>query len=156
MRAWEYERRLEEGRGGELARRCWDEVKGRARKGRVMGGWEKERREFYEGRGWKVEEVEDMREGGCLRGEFLVEKEKSLQREERWKRIRETEYNKWYEKVKGMGVPGYLKRGWEEDRWQRVARYRLGNGMRGERYWMKEEDRKCRLCGWGEETWEHV
>lgn len=79
-----------------------------------------------------------------------------MQREERWKRIRETEYNKWYEKVKGMGVPGYLKRGWEEDRWQRVARYRLGNGMRGERYWMKEEDRKCRLCGWGEETWEHV
>lgn len=33
MRAWEYERRLEEGRRGELARRCWEEVKGEERKG---------------------------------------------------------------------------------------------------------------------------
>ncbi|EZA52130.1 hypothetical protein X777_09155, partial [Ooceraea biroi] len=54
------------------------------------------------------------------------------------------------------GIPGYLKKGWGEKRWQRVARFRLGNGMRGGRYWKEEKRRECRICGEGEETWEHV
>lgn len=33
--------------------------------------------------------------------------------------------------MKGEGVPRYLKKGWRESRWQRVARFRLGNEMRG-------------------------
>lgn len=37
----------------------------------------------------------------------------------------------------------------------RIARFRLGNEMRDCRYWEKEE-RKCRLCEWKKETWEHV
>lgn len=57
--------------------------------------------------------------------------------------------------VKGEGVPGYLKK-WGERRWQRIAKYRLGNGMRGERYWDEEEKRRCRVCKSNEETWEHV
>ncbi|KZC06760.1 hypothetical protein WN55_07533 [Dufourea novaeangliae] len=36
MRAWGYERKLEKGQGGELARRCWEEIKGWARKGEVL------------------------------------------------------------------------------------------------------------------------
>ena len=38
----------------------------------------------------------------------------------------------------------------------RVARFRLGNEMREERYWEAEEKRRCRLCEWELETWEHV
>lgn len=34
--------------------------------------------------------------------------------------------------------------------------YRLGNEMKEGCYWMKEGERKCRLCGDIEETWEHV
>ena len=37
MRAWVYERKLEEGQG-ELARWCWEEVKGRLRRGKWVGG----------------------------------------------------------------------------------------------------------------------
>lgn len=56
-----------------------------------------------------------------------------------------------------MGVPEYLRKNWGESRWQRVAKYRLGNGMKGGRYWVEEEEeRRCRLCGREEETWEHV
>jgi len=44
--------------------------------------------------------------------------------------------------VKGKGVPEYLKRGWKEERWQRVARFRLGDGMREGRYWEGEEERE--------------
>lgn len=57
---------------------------------------------------------------------------------------------------KGRGGAGYLKKELGESRWQRVARYRLGGGMRGGKYWMAEEKRKCRVCGVGEETWEYV
>lgn len=37
-----------------------------------------------------------------------------------------------------------------------IARFRLGCEMREGRYWECKEERKCRLCGWEEETWEHV
>ncbi|EFN70469.1 hypothetical protein EAG_10829 [Camponotus floridanus] len=52
----------------------------------------------------------------------------------------------------GDGIPGYLKKGWGESRWQRIARFRLGNGTREERYWEEEEKKKCRMCGEATET----
>ena len=35
-----------------------------------------------------------------------------MQEEERWEKIGESKYNRWYGRVKGPGVPGYLKKGW--------------------------------------------
>lgn len=32
--------------------------------------------------------------------------------------------------MKGEGILGYLKRGWEESRWRKVARFRLGGEIR--------------------------
>ena len=48
------------GRGarGELAKRCWEEMKGRFRRGKVVEGWEEEGEEFYEQRGWILEAME--------------------------------------------------------------------------------------------------
>ncbi|EZA52129.1 hypothetical protein X777_09154 [Ooceraea biroi] len=63
MRAWNYEK-LEEGEGGELARECWKEMKEKAKEGRVLKGWETERKEFMEEKGWKIEEIEVMRRKG--------------------------------------------------------------------------------------------
>jgi len=37
-----------------------------------------------------------------------------------------------------------------------MARFRLGNEVGEACYWEEEEKRKCRLCGMGEESWEHV
>lgn len=45
-RAWGYEKRLEEGRGSELARRCWEEMKERFKRGKVLTDWEEDRREL--------------------------------------------------------------------------------------------------------------
>lgn len=42
-RAWEYEKRLEEGRGGELVR-CWEEMKERSKEGKIASECEEERR----------------------------------------------------------------------------------------------------------------
>ncbi|EFN65779.1 hypothetical protein EAG_09322 [Camponotus floridanus] len=104
----------------------------------------------------KLRVVESLREKGELRGEDLVVRERRWQEEERWEKIRKSEFNKWYGKVKGKGVPEYLRKGWSEERWQRVARFRLGDDMRGGKYWEREERRKCRVCKGGEETWDHI
>jgi len=57
--------------------------------------------------------------------------------------------------VRTIGVPRYLKEEGKEARMTRIARFRLGSEMREGRFW-EGEKRKCRLCGWEEETWEHV
>lgn len=44
MRAWGYKKKLEEGGGGELARRCWEEIKRRAKDRKARMVWEEERR----------------------------------------------------------------------------------------------------------------
>lgn len=64
MRAWGYENKLEEGRGGELARECWKEIREIAGRGKTKGGWEEERKDFMKRRGWRLEEVEVVRERG--------------------------------------------------------------------------------------------
>jgi len=155
-RAWGYEKRLEQGRGNELARKCWEEIKERGREGKKISDWERERERFFGERGMSLEEVERGREG---EGEWFTEiegRERENQRTGRWEDIKESRYNKWYKEIKGAGIPEYLKKGWGESRVRRVARFRLGNEVREAYYWEEEEKRKCRLCGMGEETWEHV
>jgi len=88
--------------------------------------------------------------------EELERKDWGLQREENWRRIREGRFSKWYGWIREEGIPKYLEKGWGESRWRRVARFRLGNEIREERYWEEEEKKLCRLCGDKVETWEHV
>jgi len=111
----------------------------------VGGGKEKFlRRKELEHKGDK----KDERRGGAKGGRGSVQREE-WQEVERWEKIKNSRYNRWYGRMKGKGVPEYLKRRWKEERWQRVARFTLGDGMRGGTYWEGEEERKCRVCGWG-------
>lgn len=34
-----------------------------------------------------------------------------------------------------------------------MAKFKLGNEMRGEKYWEVDRRRGCRICDWREETW---
>lgn len=54
MRVWNYERKLQERKEGELTKKCRMELQNRMRKGKVMGGWKKERKEYMRKRGWDV------------------------------------------------------------------------------------------------------
>lgn len=56
----------------------------------------------------------------------------------------------------GREDPGYLRKGWTKNRWNSVARFRMGEGVREGIYWGREEDKRCRICGGKKETWEHV
>jgi len=142
---------LAEGRGSELARMCWEEVRKRAKRGERLSAWEKERQEFFEMRGRELKEVEEERERGIFYFSKVEEWDRNKQRQERWAKISESRHNKWYKRVKGEGIPEYLKKSWVESRW-RIARYRMGKGIKEGMYWAGEEERMCRMCGKEEET----
>lgn len=148
-RAWGFKERLAEGRGSEIARKCWEEIRGRAQRGKGASDWEKDREDFFRERGMERKEMED---GGMAEEHlgFLEKRAREAQKKER-KTIGESRYNKWYGKVKREEIPGYLKKGWGEGRWMRVARL----GKEG-RYWGEREERLCRMYRGGGETWEHV
>lgn len=76
---------------------------------------EKKRREYYKVKGWDIEEVEEMGRKG-IEGEKIVRKEKRRQEKERWERIGESRFNRWYSWVKGKKVPHYLRKRWNEKR----------------------------------------
>lgn len=63
-RAWSWEKKMEEGKGSEIARSCWREMRKRIKEGRVGSKWKRERESYFEERGWKIEEVEVKREEG--------------------------------------------------------------------------------------------
>lgn len=152
-RAWNFERRLEEGKGSELARKCWEEVKERCGGEAGLSEWEKDRQLRMSEWGRLGEGKGERRE---LKYEEIEEEDRKRQKEERWEKILCSRYNKWYKVIKGVGIPGYLVKGWGESRWGRIARFRLGGEVRESRYWEEEERKKCRICEVEEETWEHV
>jgi len=90
-RAWGYEKRLEQGKDNELARKCWEE---RGRKGRKNSDWERVRDRFFVERGISLEEVERRREGEREWFTEIEERERENQRKGRWENIKESRYNK--------------------------------------------------------------
>ncbi|XP_011632262.1 octapeptide-repeat protein T2-like [Pogonomyrmex barbatus] len=86
-----YEEKLASGRGSEVARECWEEMREKAVR---LGGRE---REFFRERGKEIKRMEEEREEGDMDFNALMERDRSMQKEERWRRIGESKYNKWGE-----------------------------------------------------------
>jgi len=136
-RAWGFEKRLEEGKGSKLARLCCEEMRGKAGEGKIGSNWEEERRKFFVDRGWEIRVMEKKKEEGEAWFGEIIKKDREDQK-------------------KGEGVPEYLRNGWGESRWRRVMRFRLGNEIREDFYWEKDENKVYRMCRGEMETWEHV
>lgn len=49
-----------------MARVCWENMRKRAKERKMVGEWEKERRDYYKEKGWSIREVEDLRNSGEL------------------------------------------------------------------------------------------
>lgn len=73
-----------------------------------------------------------------LEYEDIEERDRRMYKEKRWEKIRGSRYNKWYKYVKGEGILEYLKKGCKEEKWKRIIRYRMRNGMREGLYWKEE------------------
>lgn len=54
-------KRLKEGKGEVLARRCWEEIKERGIREEGRSEWEKERKSFFEKRGLKLKDKKTKR-----------------------------------------------------------------------------------------------
>ena len=153
-RAMKFEEKLSQGRGGELAQKCWKEIIDKGRRDGEMTAWEKERKYFYKDKGVDLREI-----GTDERIELDYDKiegeAKKRQEEERWSKIIESKYNECYREIKTRGFGNILKR-MGENRWRRIVRFRLGNEVRSGMYWETREKKVCRVCLWEEETWEYV
>lgn len=76
--------------------------------------------------------------------------------EKRNKKIEESKYNKLYKEIRGNTIPKYLEdRRKAKDR-SMIARFRTGNEMNVRLHWMKQENKRCRICKEKEEKVEHV
>lgn len=67
---------MREGKGSDLARKCWEEMGERMRKGKELSGWEREKEEFFVKRGTSVVEVERKRLEREIRYEEMERKER--------------------------------------------------------------------------------
>ena len=148
-RAVKFEERM-----GRSENRILREMYREVERGRAGGVLASDRRKFWERVGLGVEEVKRRRD----RGESLVEwarsRDEEVELQVRDRRIGNSRYFKEY----GLITSGneYLggDLGLEEKR--TIARFRCGNEFRACEFWREEEQRKCRVCGVGEETVWHL
>ena len=71
-------------------------------------------------------------------------------------KIRDSKYNTRYRELATERMPRYLRKFKKEINIDIIARLRCGNLERINKYWLKDEDKLCRLCKKERETVEHV
>ncbi|KMQ85710.1 hypothetical protein RF55_15573 [Lasius niger] len=108
-RASNFEKELEEGKRGGLTRKYLEEIKKNLVKNRAMLEWERERKEFFREKGSEIEKLAWKRENELPEYEIMENDEREAQREERRRKIENSRYNMWYKRIKGKGLPRYLK-----------------------------------------------
>lgn len=59
----------------------------------------------------RIEELERKKEERQEWGGELEREGREKDRRERWEKIRESRYNRWYKVIRGKGIPEYLKKG---------------------------------------------
>ena len=66
-------------------------------------------------------------------------------------KINESRYNKHYKKIASDRLPEYLINKNGSENMSVLARVRCGNFANENKYWLKENERLCKLCGkdWG-------
>jgi hypothetical protein len=90
---------------------------------------EKEREKYCRKNGYTIKEVERVRAKGRWMCAELSEKDRDTDKQERRERIRESRYNREYERCVTEDVPVYLGRESAKER-KMVARFRCGNEER--------------------------
>lgn len=111
--------------------------------------------EFLMERGWSLEEYLKRKEKGETVWPELELIGRDIQKQKAEAKIKDSKYAREVKDIllKETGRE-YLrtKNGIRKDELSIMARYRMGNESKACKYWLKEEDRKCRLCGEKEET----
>ncbi|KYN42053.1 hypothetical protein ALC56_03522 [Trachymyrmex septentrionalis] len=154
-RAGKFEEKLEKGEGGKFGKMCMIE-KRKSEREKDRREWTKEsiERGNYLWRGGMSEAA--MNECGENKWECLRERDIEVDVQERGEEVRASRSCVSYRRV--YGIPMYIrtcKRN-EGKRLVKIARWRCGNEERGNKYWLNEEERKCRLCERERENVDHL
>ncbi|XP_024874756.1 uncharacterized protein LOC112456453 [Temnothorax curvispinosus] len=138
-------------------RRRWvmECIKEREGRGTLTRG-RSEREEYLSRCGVQEADLEQWRERGRCVAEELSSKDRRRQRKEQEILIEWARYNKRYRRIKVAGLPEYLRRKGESGSHKRKARARCGNEKLKNKYWLREEERNCNVCGREESTLEHL
>lgn len=91
---------------------CWEEVRERGRKRRVNLDWERERKGFFEKGGCPWRKLRKRGRGRDMVQRDRREREGDPEKGDMEVKIKGWQYNKNKE-VKGVRIPGYLKKGWK-------------------------------------------
>ena len=106
-----------------------------------------------------MEEVERRLEGGEEIWQEMTERGEDIEKQERRSQIEESRYAREVKRAIVLdNIPEYQENG-EKNRKGEISitgRYRMGSENKSSRYWMKEEDRNCRICKREKEILEHV
>jgi hypothetical protein len=89
--------------------------------------------------------VERLRAKGRWMNVELSERDKNTDKQERRERIKESRYNREYERCMTQEIREYLGRENAKER-KMMARFRCGNEERENRFWMEGEEKRCRMC----------
>ena len=86
----------------------------------------------------------------------VTERDQDIQRQYQYNKIQNSRYCGYYKRIWDPRVPRYLQKRGTNGNQKIIARFRLGNEENSNKYWLKEEQRACRVCSWEEETLEHI
>jgi hypothetical protein len=76
---------------------------------------------------------------------WMNERDKDTDKQERRERIKESKYNREYERCMTEEIPEYLGRESATER-KMMAPFIVRNGEMENRYWSEREERRCRIC----------
>lgn len=139
----------------------WNEITREIKRRGYDSQWLTTRREFFEkvgGLEW-VKAMDAKEDNlGKLADEESKIRENAREREEkeRWQKIIESRYNEKYIEVIVGKTPAYLEGNRKKEEVRTIARFRVGNEERNNKFWEEDEKKKCRICYLGKETLDHL
>ena len=77
--------------------------------------------------------------------EKLTTRDKQVQEQEQFNKIRNAKYNTIYKFIGKIGLPGYLEGKGRGESQKLIARVRCGNLEERNKYWMNEDGKLCDL-----------
>lgn len=116
-------------------------------------------KELYLNRcGASSEWLEERRQRGGSGRTELESRDRVAQLQDKWEKIRESRSAARYRQVMTAEIPRYIRdnRNKRDRNIRTIARLRCGNEERGNNYWLKKEERLCRICRREEENLEHL
>ncbi|XP_071582471.1 uncharacterized protein [Temnothorax nylanderi] len=159
IRAMRFEKRSRGKKDGSLVKACWDEKETRDKKKKDLYNLERER--FYNNNGWSSEVIKELNYEGKNTEGLVRIREQDIQGQIINSKIVEARYNTRYKVIKASNkTPSYLlkanldkvKTGNEI---RAMVKLRCGNFEDANKYWLDEEDTKCRFCKSGRDNLEH-